>query len=148
MVNLRILYTNLHLILLKEISKLKEYIKELKISYNNQDKKLNDIIEKATNMLQGYQLIESEINSIEKKKVITKGEKITAAILNKTFQTKNPSDQIISIIKISHDILKLNIDKIEDNLEEESNWDFIKKKLDKKSINIKQHILKHFLKYY
>ena len=67
MVNLRILYTNLHLILLKEISKLKEYIKELKISYNNQDKKLNDIIEKTTNMLQGYQLIESEINSIEKK---------------------------------------------------------------------------------
>lgn len=127
MVNLRILYTNLHLILLKEISKLKEYIKELKISYNNQDKKLNDIIEKATNMLQGYQLIESEINSIEKKKVITKGEKITAAILNKIFQIKNPSDQIISIIKILYDILKLNIDKIEDNLEEESNWDFIKK---------------------
>ena len=59
----------MHLIfLLKEISKLKEYIKELKISYNNQDKKLNDIIEKATNMLQWYQLIESEINSIEKKK--------------------------------------------------------------------------------
>ena len=58
----------MHLIfLLKEISKLKEYIKELKISYNNQDKKLNDIIEKATNMLQWYQLIESEINSIEKK---------------------------------------------------------------------------------
>ena len=134
MVNLRILYTNLHLILLKEISKLKEYIKELKISYNNQDKKLNDIIEKATNMLQGYQLIESEINSIEKKKVITKGEKITAAILNKIFQIKNPSDQIISIMKILYDILKLNIDKIEDNLEEESNWDFIKKKLDKKSI--------------
>ena len=127
MVNLRILYTNLHLILLKEISKLKEYIKELKISYNNKDKKLNDIIEKATNMLQGYQLIESEINSIEKKKVITKGEKITAAILNKIFQIKNPSDQIISIIKILYDILKLNIDKIEDNLEEESNWDFLKK---------------------
>ena len=59
----------MHLIfLLKEISKLKEYIKELKISYNNQDKKLNDIIGKATNMLQWYQLIESEINSIEKKK--------------------------------------------------------------------------------
>ena len=134
MVNLRILYTNLHLILLKEISKLKEYIKELKISYNNQDKKLNDIIEKATNMLQGYQLIESEINSIEKKKVITKGEKITAAILNKIFQIKNPSDQIISIIKILYDILKLNIDKIEDNLEEESNLNFIKKKLDKKYI--------------
>ena len=58
----------MHLIfLLKEISKLKEYIKELKISYNNQDKKLNDIIEKATNMLQRYQLIKSEINSIEKK---------------------------------------------------------------------------------
>jgi hypothetical protein len=36
-----------------------------------------------------------------------------------------------------YDILKLNIDKIEDNLEEKSNWDFIKKKLDKKSINIK-----------
>ena len=52
MVNLRILYTNLHLILLKEISKLKEYIKELKISYNNQEKKLNDIIEKTTKMLQ------------------------------------------------------------------------------------------------
>ena len=34
-------------------------------------------LKKATNMLQGYQLIESEINSIEKKKVITKGEKIT-----------------------------------------------------------------------
>ena len=78
--------------LLKEISKLKEYIKELKISYNNQDKKLNDIIEKAKNMLQGYKLIESEINSIEKK-VIAKGEKITAAILNKIFQIKNPSDQ-------------------------------------------------------
>ena len=135
------------MILLKEISKLKEYIKELKIPYNNQDKKLNDIIEKATNMLQGYQLIESEINSIEKK-VIAKGEKVTAAILNKIFQIKNPSDQIISIIKILYDILKLNIDKIEDNLEEESNLDFIKKKLDKKSINIKQHILKRFLKYY
>ena len=42
---LRILYKNLHLILSKEISKLKEFSEELKKSYFQKDTKLNEILE-------------------------------------------------------------------------------------------------------
>ena len=134
--NLIILYKNLHVILLKEISKLMEYIEELKIYSYKQGTKFNEIYEKTTNIFQGYQLIECEIDNI-KKKVIEKGEKITSAVLNKIFNIKNPNNQIISLMKIIYDILKINIDIIKDNSineKEEINWEFLKKRIDIKYI--------------
>ena len=67
MENLRILYKNLPIILSKEISKLKEYMEELKSYYVKQNTKLNELIEKTTNILQGYQLIECELATMKKK---------------------------------------------------------------------------------
>ena len=132
--NLIILYKNLHVILLKEISKLMEYIEEIKTTCHKQDTKFNETLEKTTNIFQGYQLIEFEIDN-HKKKVIEKGEKITSAVLNKIFKIKNPNNQIISIMKIIYDILKINIDKENSiNEKEEINWEFLKKKIDIKYI--------------
>ena len=112
--NLRILYKNLNLILETEIRKLKEYINQLKSDYQQQDNKLNEIVEKTANILQEYKLIEYEINTM-KKKVIEKGEKVTTNTLNKIFQMNNPDSQIIYIMKIIYEILKKNIDAIEEN---------------------------------
>ena len=137
---LRILYKNLHLILSKEISKLKEFTEELKKSYFQQDTRLNETIEKTTKLFQGYQLVECEISSMQKK-VIAKGEKITSSVLNKIFQIKSPNNQIIYIMKIVYDILKENIDIMKENSTNEElkqkeniNWEFLKKKVEKKSI--------------
>ena len=137
---LRILYKNLHLILSKEISKLKEFSEELKKSYFQQDTKLNETLETTSKLLQGYQLVECEISSMQKK-VIAKGEKITSSVLNKIFQIKNPNNQIIYIMKIVYDILKQNIDIMKDNetneelkQKENINWEFLKKKVEQKSI--------------
>ena len=60
-----------------EIRKLKEYIDEIKTNYQQKDNKLNQIVEKTTNILQEYELIEYEINTM-KKKIIVKGEKVTS----------------------------------------------------------------------
>ena len=48
--NLRILYKNLNLILETEIRKLKEYINQLKSDYQQQDNKLNEIVEKTASI--------------------------------------------------------------------------------------------------
>ena len=112
--NLRILYKNLNLILETEIRKLKEYIEQLKSDYQQQDNKLNEIVEKTANILQEYKLIEYEIKTMQKK-VIEKGEKVTSNTLNKIFQINNPDPQIIFIMKIVYEILKKNIDVIEEN---------------------------------
>ena len=64
--------------------------------------------------MQEYELIEYEINTM-KKKIIAKGEKVNSATLNKIFLIKNPDSQIIFIMKIIYEILKNNIDVIEDN---------------------------------
>ena len=137
---LRILYKNLHLILSKEISKLKEFTEELNKCYFQQDTKLTETLEKTTKLLQGYQLVECEISSMQKK-VIAKGEKITSSVLNKIFQIKNPNNQIVYIMKIVYDILKQNIDTLKDNETKEElkqkeniNWEFLKKKVEQKSI--------------
>ena len=155
--NLRILYKNLNLILETEIRKLKEYINQLKSDYQQQDNKLNEIVEKTANILQEYKLIEYEINTM-KKKVIEKGEKVTTNTLNKIFQMNNPDSQIIYIMKIIYEILKKNIDAIEENSNKSNsnnnsysfnntkkinntnennkdiNWEFIKKNITYKSI--------------
>ena len=153
---LRILYKNLNLILETEIRKMKEYIEEYKYEYQQQDIKLNEIVEKTTNILQEYELIEYEINTM-KKKVIAKGEKVTSVTLNKIFQIKNPDSQIIFIMKIIYQILKNNIDVIEEsstkninsinsnnnnninvnkniNKKENITWEFMKKNITYKSI--------------
>jgi hypothetical protein len=97
-----------------EIRKLKEFIEEFKLDYKQQDNKLNIIVEKTANILQEYELIEYEINTM-KKKIILKGEKVNSGTLNKIFLLKNPDSQIIFIMKIIYEILKNNIDVIEDN---------------------------------
>ena len=137
---IRILYKNLHIILSKEISKLKEYMDELKTYCYQQDSKLSEIIEKTTNIFQGYQLVECEISSVQKK-VIAIGEKITSSLLKKVFKIKNPDNQVIFIMKILYDILKSNIEINEENSIfdksnqiEEINWEFLKEKVQQKSI--------------
>ena len=134
--DLRILYKNLELILTKELSKLAEFTKELKTCYYQQDSKLNETLEQTTKLFQGYQLVESEISSLQNK-VIAKGEKITSSVLNKIFQLKNPNTQIIHIMKIVYEILRQNIDMMKENSsndDENINWEFLKKKVEKNSI--------------
>ena len=134
--DLRILYKNLELILTKELSKLTEFTKELKTCYYQQDSKLNETLEQTTKLFQGYQLVESEISSMQNK-VIAKGEKITSSVLNKIFQLKNPNTQIIHIMKIVYEILRQNIDMMKENSsndDENINWEFLKKKVEKNSI--------------
>ena len=118
MEKLRILYKNLPKILLKEISKLKEYMEELKLYCDKQNTKLNELIEKTTNILQGYQVIECELTTM-KKKVISIGEKITSEILkhiyNKNNSNNNYYKEINYIMNVLYDILKNNIDTMEDN---------------------------------
>ena len=134
--DLRILYKNLELILTKELSKLAEFTKELKTCYYQQDSKLNETLEQTTKLFQGYQLVEFEISSMQNK-VIAKGEKITSSVLNKIFQLKNPNTQIIHIMKIVYEILRQNIDMMKENSsndDENINWEFLKKKVEKNSI--------------
>ena len=139
---LRILYKNLQIILSKEINKLREYIGELKVYYHQQDTKLNEIIEKTTKLLQGYQLVECEISAVQKK-VISTGEKINSSVLKKIFKIKNPNNQIIFIMKILYSVLKNNIE-IKDEKEvskkvnqiKEINWAFLKYKIEPKSISL------------
>ena len=134
--DLRILYKNLELILTKELSKLTEFTKELKSCYYQQDSKLNETLEQTTKLFQGYQLVESEISSMQNK-VIAKGEKITSSVLNKIFQLKNPNTQIIHIMKIVYEILRQNIDMMKENSSNDDdniNWEFLKKKVEKNSI--------------
>ena len=153
MENLRILYKNLNLILETEIRKLKECIEEFKSDYQQQDNKLNVIVKKTANILQEYEFIEYEINTM-KKKVIGTGEKVTSATLNKIFSLKNPDSQIIFIMNMMYEILKNNIDYIEDNSnannnssninnssintsnfrKEKNTWDFLKINITYKSI--------------
>ena len=114
MENLRILYKNLPIILSKEISKLKEYMEELKSYYVKQNTKLNELIEKTTNILQGYQLIECELATM-KKKLISIGEKITSEILKNIYNKKNMNKEIYFIMDILYEILKNNIDTMEKN---------------------------------
>jgi len=137
---LRILYKNLHIILSKEISKLKEYMEELKTYYHQQDTKLSEIIDKTTNIFQGYQLVECEISGLQKK-FISIGEKITSSVIKKIFKIKNPDDQIIFIMNILYEILKSNIEINKENSInqktnqiEEINWQFLKEKIQQKSI--------------
>ena len=143
--NLRILYKNLNLILETEIRKLKECIEEFKSDYQQQDNKLNVIVEKTANILQQYEFIEYEINTM-KKKVIGTGEKVTSATINKIFSIKNPDSQIIFIMKMMHEILKNNIDYIEDN----SNANMNNSNINNSSINTsnfkKEKITWEFLK--
>ena len=114
MENLRILYKNIPIILSKEISILKEYMEELKSSYDKQNTKLNELIEKTTNILQGYQVIECELATM-KKKVISIGEKITSEILKKIYDKKNYNNkEIYFIMTVLYDILKNNIDIMEE----------------------------------
>ncbi len=139
---LRILYKNLQIILSKEINKLREYIGELKVYYHQQDTKLNEIIEKTTKLLQGYQLVECEISAVQKK-VIATGEKINSSVLKKIFKIKNPNNQIIFIMKILYSVLKSNIE-INDEKElskkvsqiKEINWAFLKYKIEPKAISL------------
>ena len=130
-----------------EIRKLKEYIDEIKTNYQQKDNKLNQIVEKTTNILQEYELIEYEINTM-KKKVIGKGEKVTSATLNAIFSKSNPDSQMIFIMKIMYEILKNNIDIIEDNSNINS---FINNSINNSnsisnSINKKENITWEFLK--
>lgn len=96
--------------------------------------------------MQEYKLIEYEIKTMQKK-VIEKGEKVTSNTLNKIFQMNNPDSQIIFIMKIIYEILKKNIDIIEENSNisnnnsfnntkknsnnnnKDINWEFIKKNI-------------------
>ena len=137
---LRILYKNLQIILSKEISKLREYIGELKKYCHQQDTKLNEILEKTTKLFQGYQLFECEIISVQKK-VISAGEKINSSVLKKIFKIKNPNNQIIFIMKILYNILKSNTTikdensvNEKENQKEEINWTILKEKIEQKSL--------------
>ena len=144
---LRILYRNLNRLLETELKKLKEFIEEYKNDYQQQDNKLNEILEKTTNTLQEYEFIGFDLDSM-KQKVIAIGEKVNSSLLNKIFQIKNPDSQIIFIMKVFYQILKNNIYIIEespnkisiDNKSNNGNSNTKSKNLNKKNVYIKDSI--------
>ena len=99
--------------------------------------------------MQEYELIEYEIDQM-KKKLISKGEKVTTTTLNKIFSKKTSDSQIIFIMKIMYEILKNNINNTEESSNNTNNnninmnktknkkeiitWDFLQKNVTYKSV--------------
>ena len=137
---MRILYKNLNLILETEIKKLNQYISELKLEYKQQNSKLNEIVDKTENSLQEYELLYYEINTI-KKNLITKGEKISSALLKKIFKNNSPPPSLLNAVKILYIIIKNNIIDESTNTKNTSNitennitWNYLQTNFSYKSI--------------
>ena len=81
-----------------------------------------------------------------KKKVISKGEKVTPNTLNVIFKKKNPDSQIMFIMKIMNEILINNIDIIDYNSNANSFVNNINNSINNINSSIKENITWELLK--
>ena len=91
--NLGILYKNLVLLLETDIRKLNQFLREITNDIQEKNIKKKEIIDKAENSLQEYDLLYFEINSL-KQALIPQCEKINQKVLNNILKISNPNDSI------------------------------------------------------
>ena len=130
---IKIIFDNILIVFTKEVNKVSKYILEIEIELNNQTNKLNNLVNKAENSFQQYELLNYEIGTIKKLLLEVAG-KITQKLLNDILLIKNPNEAIYLLIMIFYKIIKSidNNDKINNN---NIKWEIIKKKCTYSSFN-------------
>ena len=124
------MYKNLGLLFETEIKKLNQFIEEIQFECQEKNCKKLQIIEKATNSFQEYDLLYYEINTL-KQTLISHCEKITQKVLNNILIIKNPNDSIYFLMKTFYWIIKgFEENKQKNDIE----WEFIQKNLNNQSI--------------
>ena len=113
-----------------EIKKLNQFIEEIQNECQEKNRKKMQIIEKAENSFQEYDLLYYEINTL-KQNLISHCEKITQKVLNNILKIKNPNDSIFFLMKTFYMIIK-GFEEGQKNKDIE--WGLICKNLNNKSI--------------
>ena len=123
---IKIIYDNILIVFTKEVNKVSKYILEIEIELNNQTNKLNNLVSKAENSFQQYELLNYEIGTIKKLLLEVAG-KITQKLLNDILLIKNPNEAIYLLIMIFYKIIKSidNNEKINNN---NIKWEILQKK--------------------
>ena len=130
--NLRILYKNLFLLFETDIKKLNEFIKEIIEEIQEKNIKKKEIIDKAENSLQEYDLLFFDINSL-KQALIPQCEKISQKVLNNILKISNPNDSIFFLMKTFYWIIK-GFDKDKNQKKNEIQWNYLQNNLNYKSV--------------
>ncbi len=128
--DLRILYKNLGLLFETEIRKLNQFIEEIQNECQEKHVKKLQIIEKAENSFQEYDVLFYETNTL-KQTLISQCEKINQKVLNNILKIKNPNDSIFFLMRTFYWIIK-GFEEGEKNKEIE--WEYIRKNLNYNSI--------------
>jgi len=130
---IKIIFDNILIVFTKEVNKVSKYILEIEIELNNQTNKLNNLVNKAENSFQQYELLNYEIGTIKKLLLEVAG-KITQKLLNDILLIKNPNEAIYLLIMIFYKIIKSidNNDKINNN---NIKWEILQKKCTYSSFN-------------
>ena len=130
---IKIIFDNILIVFTKEVNKVSKYILEIEIELNNQTNKLNNLVNKAENSFQQYELLNYEIGTI-KKLLLEVGGKINQKLLDDILLIKNPNEAIYLLIMIFYKIIKSidNNDKINNN---NIKWEILQKKCTYSSFN-------------
>ena len=130
--NLRILYKNLYLLFETDIKKLNDFMKEIAEEIQEKNIKKKEIIDKAENSLQEYDLLFYEINSL-KQALIPQCEKINQKVLDNILKINNPNDSIFFLMKTFYWIIK-GFDKDKNQKKNEIQWNYLQKNLSYKTV--------------
>ena len=123
---IKIIYDNILIVFTKEVNKVSKYILEIEIEVNNQTNKLNNLVSKAENSFQQYELLNYEIGTI-KNLLLEVGGKINQKLLNDILLIKNPNEAIYLLIMIFYKIIK-SIDSNEKINSNNIKWEILQKK--------------------
>ena len=130
--NLGILYKNLVLLLETDIRKLNQFLREITNDIQEKNIKKKEIIDKAENSLQEYDLLYFEINSL-KQALIPQCEKINQKVLNNILKISNPNDSIFFLMKTFYWVTK-GFEKDKNKEKNDIQWDFLQKNLSYKTV--------------
>ena len=125
--NLRILYRNISLLFETDIRKLNQFMKEIMNDIQEKNKKKKEIIDKAENSMQEYDLLFFEINSL-KQALIPQCEKINQKVLDNILKISNPNDSIFYLMKAFYWIIK-GFDKEKSQNKNDIEWEFLQNNL-------------------
>ena len=125
--NLRILYRNISLLFETDIRKLNQFMKEIMNDIQEKNKKKKEIIDKAENSMQEYDLLFFEINSL-KQALIPQCEKINQKVLDNILKISNPNDSIFYLMKAFYWIIK-GFDKEKSQNKNDIEWAFLQQNL-------------------
>ena len=123
--NLGILYKNLVLLLETDIRKLNQFLREITNDIQEKNIRKKEIIDKAENSLQEYDLLYFEINSL-KQALIPQCEKINQKVLNNILKISNPNDSIFFLMKTFYWVTK-GFEKDKNKEKNDIQWDFLQK---------------------